>query len=271
MKRSVIRGGCIHVTLKSRISLRSIRATNGLIYDRAMLRQRQPERLRQVRDLRRRQKARVEPAQQQIELCGFFQFLGGEHRGFQRFARDHRAVIGEQHRCVFAGEALDGVGDRRIARPIIRHQRGLRRTSSGNRPSSAAAPRADRSPAASTAPPNASNADAPPRGPSRRVWYSAVCSGTSLVGASPEASLPVGVEPRQPGRVEKAERGIGRRHQIAAVLQPHADIARRARRQPALEQRAAEPADFLANPGFGHGPAAPLCRLVSCFGSAAKP
>src|SRR5216684_968055 len=61
-----------------------------------------------------------------------------------------------------------------------------------------------------------------------------------------------GVEPRQPGRVEKAERGIGWRHHIAAVVQPHADIARRARRQPALEQRAAEPTDFLAYPGFSH-------------------
>src|SRR5438552_1906921 len=35
-----------------------------------MLRQRQPESLHQIRHLRRRQIARVQPAQQQIEFCG---------------------------------------------------------------------------------------------------------------------------------------------------------------------------------------------------------
>ena len=70
-----------------------------------MLRQAQPERLRQIRHLRRRQVARIQSAQQQIEFCGLFQFLDGEHRGFQRFSRHHRAVIGEQQMLAI-GRAL---------------------------------------------------------------------------------------------------------------------------------------------------------------------
>jgi hypothetical protein len=51
-----------------------------------VLRQRQPEHLRQIRDLRWREISRVQPAQQQIEFCGFFQLLDREHGGFQRIA-----------------------------------------------------------------------------------------------------------------------------------------------------------------------------------------
>jgi len=73
--------------------------------------------------------------------------------------------------------------------------------------------------------------------------------GRGIAGDEPA----VGGKPRQPRRIQRAERRIGRRHQPAAVIKSDADIARRARRQPALEQRAAEAADFLAYPGFGHG------------------
>src|SRR5262249_53248425 len=59
-------------------------------------------------------------------------------------------------------------------------------------------------------------------------------------------------EARQFGGIKKAERGIGRRHQPATVLQLDADIARRAWRQPALEQRAAEAANVLTQPCFVH-------------------
>ena len=132
-----------------------------------MLRQHQPERLRQIRHLLRRQIPRVQPAQQQIQFRRLFQFLDREHRGFQRVAGDHRAVIGEQHGGVFSGQPLDGVGHRRIAGTIIGHERGLaafhqvigrHRRQRGAR---------DRSPAASTAPPNGSSADAPRRAPRR--------------------------------------------------------------------------------------------------------
>src|SRR5207253_3233315 len=63
----------------------------------------------------------------------------------------------------------------------------------------------------------------------------------------------VGTEPRQPCRIEEAERGIGRGHQPAAIPELCADIAGGARRQPALEQRAAEPADVLADFGVADG------------------
>src|ERR1700724_4432932 len=74
-----------------------------------------------------------------------------------------------------------------------------------------------------------------------------------LGGGIAGGELAVGQEPRQPRRIEKAERAVGGRRTPAAVVELHADIARGARRQPALEQRAAEPADFLADLAFGHG------------------
>src|SRR5271163_5345493 len=62
-----------------------------------------------------------------------------------------------------------------------------------------------------------------------------------------------GVELRQPRGVERAERGVGRRHQPAAVRQPHADVAGRSEGQAALEDREPDGADFLAGLGFaGH-------------------
>ena len=49
----------------------------------------------------------------------------------------------------------------------------------------------------------------------RDTWPGA---GTlSLVGASPESSRPLIVEPREPRRIEPAERDVGRRHQPAVV------------------------------------------------------
>src|SRR5450755_1448739 len=57
-----------------------------------MLRQAHTKRLDEIRDLLRREVPRVEPAQQQIELCGFFQFLGGEHGRLQRVAANNGAV-----------------------------------------------------------------------------------------------------------------------------------------------------------------------------------
>src|SRR5450432_3858858 len=73
------------------------------------------------------------------------------------------------------------------------------------------------------------------------------------------------VKPRQPRRIERAEGGIGRRHQPAAVIKSDADIARGTRRQATLEQRAAEAADFLTDFGFAHGsiPAAYLFPALS--------
>ena len=76
--------------------------------NRSMLRQHQPEHRGQIDNLLRRQIARVQSAQQQIEFCGFFQFLDREYRGFQRVAGHYRAVIGQQHGGVFPGQPLDG-------------------------------------------------------------------------------------------------------------------------------------------------------------------
>src|SRR4051794_39380777 len=55
---------------------------------------------------------------------------------------------------------------------------------------------------------------------------------------------------RQPRRIEAAERAVGRRQQPAAVVQADADIAGAARGQPALEDRAADLADLLAQPAL---------------------
>ena len=72
---------------------------------RRMLRQRQPECLRQIRDLLWAEIPWVQSTQQQIQLCRFFQLLDREYRRFQRFARYHRAVIGEQQMLAI-GRAL---------------------------------------------------------------------------------------------------------------------------------------------------------------------
>ena len=55
------------------------------------------EGLHQVVHLRRRQIARIEATQQQIELRRLFQFLGGEDSRLQRVSRNHRTVIGQEH------------------------------------------------------------------------------------------------------------------------------------------------------------------------------
>ncbi len=62
------------------------------------------------------------------------------------------------------------------------------------------------------------------------------------------------VEFRQPRGIERAERGVGRRHQPTAVRQPHADVAGRPEGEAALEYREPDGADFVAGSDvFGHG------------------
>ena len=91
-------------------------------------------------------------------------------------------MIGEQHRGIFSGQALDRIGDRRIARadntapaPSIRISSDNTRVIGGN------AARGSISGSIESATEcvecRCTTARAVPR-----VWYSAVCSGTSLVG-----------------------------------------------------------------------------------------
>jgi hypothetical protein len=61
-----------------------------------VLRQHQPERLRQIRHLRRRELARVQPAQQQIEFRCLFQ---RGTRGWMEQSRTHRLQFGEMMGC----------------------------------------------------------------------------------------------------------------------------------------------------------------------------
>ena len=71
--------------------------------------------------------------------------------------------------------------------------------------------------------------------------------GRRVAGNEP----PVMVEPRQPRRVEAAERGVGRGHQ-PALAAPQADVAGGAGGQAAVEDRGADRADRLALPGVAH-------------------
>src|SRR5262249_39275527 len=60
----------------------------------------------------------------------------------------------------------------------------------------------------------------------------------------------LGVDARQPRRIERAEGRTGRRHQPAAIRQPHRDVAGRTVSEAAVEQRRADPAALLTKLGF---------------------
>ena len=68
-----------------------------------------------------------------------------------------------------------------------------------------------------------------------------------LLGRRPSTlARAVAVQAAKLGRIEEAERGIGRGHQKSAIGQSNADVSRRAGRQATLEQRAGKAADLLA-------------------------
>ena len=96
-----------------------------------------------------------------------------------------------------------------------------------------------------TRPPNASNADARWLRPEARSSYMARCRNDSLEGASPAMCRPAASSLDSRAGSSRPRRGVGRREQ-PAILQAHADVAAAAGGQPALEQRAADLADLVA-------------------------
>ena len=78
----------------------------------------------EVPDLRAREKARIEPVQEEAQLRGLLQLLDGVDGGLEVLRGDDRPVIGEEHRRIAAREAPDRVGHRRIARAVVRQEGG---------------------------------------------------------------------------------------------------------------------------------------------------
>src|SRR3954469_8404296 len=79
----------------------------------------------EVGDLLRAQRRRRPIAEDEVELGRLLQLLVGVDGLLEACPRDDRAVVGEQHRPVLAGDRLDRIRERAISRPEVRHQREL--------------------------------------------------------------------------------------------------------------------------------------------------
>ena len=175
-----------------------------------VIRQREVEMAHEIIDLSRSEQSGIEAAQHQIQPRGLLQFLRRIDRSIQARAGHDRPMVGEQDGRVAPARPRMAPATSIISRPVIGYQRRAPSFMTYRR-SSAARRRKDRSPAASRSPPNASNGDE--RSPERpHACHTRRCATALPSSAVTGEMTPVTVETRQLFRVEKAERGIGRRH-----------------------------------------------------------